>query len=189
MAKKDKKKAPEGHPSVRKEDFKPESVKNEQRLSSRNKKPFFSNYDYSEEGSNETSPGGGLYHGRMDKHKSVKDFIEKRRKKNSKTKNAVQVRCIAFMSLGEEKTVRDLGEDIEISPDVSEDLSESISRTMSFLSGMSHDFGTNINESLIESIRDYSGNLALLCNMIINGKSYSEEDTRDAIHDFVGNDE
>jgi ribosomal protein S4 len=45
---------------------------------------LFKNYDYTAEGPNETSPGGGLYHGRMDRWKSVKDFIEQRRKKNKK---------------------------------------------------------------------------------------------------------
>jgi hypothetical protein len=40
----------------------------------------FRNYDYTDEGPNETSPGGGLYHGSMDRFKSVKDFLDKRRK-------------------------------------------------------------------------------------------------------------
>lgn len=47
---------------------------------------FFSNYDYTDEGPNETSPGGGLYHGPMDKYKSIKEFLSKRRK-NNKIKN------------------------------------------------------------------------------------------------------
>ena len=42
--------------------------------------PVFTNFDYTEEGPNETSPGGGLYHGKMDKYKSVKEFVTKRRK-------------------------------------------------------------------------------------------------------------
>jgi hypothetical protein len=51
------------------------------------RQPFsFRNYDYTEEGPNETSPGGGLYHGPMDRFKSVKDFLEKRRKE-MKTRN------------------------------------------------------------------------------------------------------
>ncbi len=40
----------------------------------------FRNYDYTEEGPNETSPGGGLYHGPMDRFKSVKDFLDHSRK-------------------------------------------------------------------------------------------------------------
>ncbi len=43
--------------------------------------PFhFKNYDYTDEGPNETSPGGGLYNGPMDRFKSVKEFLDKRRK-------------------------------------------------------------------------------------------------------------
>ncbi len=53
---------------------------------------FFSNYDYTEEDPDETSPGGGLYHGKMDKYKSVKDFVEKRRKENAKIKKKISAR-------------------------------------------------------------------------------------------------
>ena len=51
--------------------------------------PWFRQYDYggSEEAS-ETSPGRGLYNGRMDKYKSVKDFIEAKRKRRRKMKRA-----------------------------------------------------------------------------------------------------
>jgi len=40
----------------------------------------FKNYDYTNEEANETSPGGGLYHGPMDKFKSVKEFREHKAK-------------------------------------------------------------------------------------------------------------
>lgn len=55
---------------------------------------LFRNYDYTNEGANETSPGGGLYHGRMDKYKSVKEFRDRKNKenkgldRNSQTKSA-----------------------------------------------------------------------------------------------------
>lgn len=80
MSKKKDNKAPEGHPKSRKEDSKSKPQTEEQRQATRNKKPFFRNYDYTQEGPNETSPGGGLYHGPMNKYKSVKDFTEKRKK-------------------------------------------------------------------------------------------------------------
>ena len=44
--------------------------------------PIFQNYDYTSEKANKTSPGGGLYHGRMDKYKSVTDFRNQKEKEN-----------------------------------------------------------------------------------------------------------
>lgn len=49
--------------------------------------PLFRNYDYTDDPSmNETSPGGGLYHGRMDKFKSVKEFRDYKDKETKKRK-------------------------------------------------------------------------------------------------------
>jgi hypothetical protein len=45
---------------------------------------FFANYDYTEAEPNETSPGGGLYHGDMGKYKSVSEFIRKRRRQRGR---------------------------------------------------------------------------------------------------------
>lgn len=45
----------------------------------------FDNYDYSEDTAvSDISPGGGLYHGPMDRFKSVKEFIDKKREQNKK---------------------------------------------------------------------------------------------------------
>lgn len=44
--------------------------------------PWFKNYDYGDpDKATETSPGTGLYSGKMDKYKSVKDFIDQKRKR------------------------------------------------------------------------------------------------------------
>jgi hypothetical protein len=52
-------------------------------------KLWFSNYDYvGPEEATEISPGKGLYNGKMDKYKSVKDFIEQKRKRRRELKNA-----------------------------------------------------------------------------------------------------
>lgn len=53
--------------------------------------PFFSNYDYTEGEPNETSPGGGLYHGYMGKYKSVEEFLKKRRKQQKRKKALKQL--------------------------------------------------------------------------------------------------
>ena len=89
-------KAPQGHPSVRKEDFKSKTQTDEQRQSARNKKPFFSNYDYTDQEPDETSPGGGLYHGPMNKFKSVKEFIDKKRSKKKDKKAEIYSRLVKF---------------------------------------------------------------------------------------------
>jgi len=57
--------------------------------STRPLEPFYTNYDYIDQtpGQREkdrSGPGGGLYHGKMDKYKSVKDFINKDRKRKRK---------------------------------------------------------------------------------------------------------
>lgn len=53
--------------------------------------PFFRNYDYGgPEGGSEVSPGTGLYHGKMDKYKSVKDFLDKARERKHR-KRALRV--------------------------------------------------------------------------------------------------
>jgi len=92
-----KKDAPDGHPTKRKEDFKSKPQTDEQRQGARNKKPFFSNYDYTTEGPNETSPGGGLHNGTKQKFKSVKEFVEKRRKENKKAKSSIASRHAIFI--------------------------------------------------------------------------------------------
>lgn len=61
---------------------------------------IFQNYDYTEEGANETSPGGGLYHGRMDKYKSVDDFLKKRKKEKSKKRIKALEEILNKISLG-----------------------------------------------------------------------------------------
>lgn len=47
--------------------------------------PLFKNYDYGgpEDGGG-VGPGTGLYHGDMSKYKSVKDFLDKARKRSRK---------------------------------------------------------------------------------------------------------
>lgn len=59
----------------------------------------FKNYDYTEEVSNETSPGSGLYHGPMDRFKSVKDFLDKRRKEVNARRERAQKRSELLQSL------------------------------------------------------------------------------------------
>jgi|SRR5690606_21296322 len=56
---------------------------------------LFRNYDYTNEEASEISPGGGLYHGRMDKYKSVKDFRNKKKKENEKLDRNSQTQTYA----------------------------------------------------------------------------------------------
>lgn len=53
---------------------------------------WFSNYDYGgPENATESSPGRGLYNGEMDKYKSVKDLLAKKRKRRRELKNAKNI--------------------------------------------------------------------------------------------------
>ncbi len=63
-------------PKPHKQQYKPEPTKPVQ---TRFKTPFFRNYDYTE---SKSGPGTGLYRGDMDRFKSVKEFIDKSRKRN-----------------------------------------------------------------------------------------------------------
>jgi len=61
---------------------------------------LFKNYDYidqskSEKENNESGPGGGLYNGKMDKYKSVKDFINSDRKMKRKQRKKKLVHLMA----------------------------------------------------------------------------------------------
>jgi hypothetical protein len=65
--------------------------------------PWFSNFDYggpSEGG--EESPGTGLYHGKMDKYKSVKEFIDKSRKRKHRKHALHELYAMVVNSSNEE---------------------------------------------------------------------------------------
>ena len=49
--------------------------------------PWYNNYDYGgPEDASESGPGRGLYNGKMDKYKTVKEFIDKKRKNRDKVR-------------------------------------------------------------------------------------------------------
>lgn len=81
-------------PPIKELPIKTSSSKKPKNLDVRNNIPFFKNYDlYGPEDPTETSPGTGLYNN-MDKYKSTKEFIEKKRKKR-KNKLATLIKLIA----------------------------------------------------------------------------------------------
>lgn len=87
----------------------------------------------------------------------------------------------------DDMTAIDTGKNIVISPALIDELLASIERTENHISEKRTEIqeaGEAVPETDIESIRDFSGNLALLCNMILNGKSYSEEEKQKAILDL-----
>ena len=91
------------------------------------------------------------------------------------------------LALELEKRVEDLGSELSITDPLMEDLIESIERTQNGLTEakgkIEGDPDRKYNQKTIEAIRDYAGHLALLCNMILSGKEYSEEEKIEAIHD------
>lgn len=83
------------------------------------------------------------------------------------------------------KTVTDVGENLKVSPDIVKDLKKSIDRTINGLKTLRDEVDQEVMpEAAIEQIRDYTANLALLCNMMINGKSYTEGEKQKALLDI-----
>jgi hypothetical protein len=84
------------------------------------------------------------------------------------------------------KRVVDLGDDLAITKDLVKDLQSSMSRTISVLKDQLPNISYPVvKEEDVKLIRNLAGNLALLCNMILNGKKYTEEDKAKAIGDDV----
>lgn len=64
--------------------------------------PLFRNYDYGGPGEgSEVSPGTGLYFGKMDKYKSVKDFLDKARKRKHRKRSLFFLSLIAKLGEGQ----------------------------------------------------------------------------------------
>lgn len=84
------------------------------------------------------------------------------------------------------KRVVDLGDSLAITKDLVEDLRSSMSRTISVLNDQLPNISYPVvKEEDVKLVRDLAGNLALLCNMILNGKKYTKEDKAKAIGDDV----
>ena len=90
----------------------------------------------------------------------------------------------------ERKRVEDKGDELEITKPLMQDLLDSMTRTCDHLKRAIPEMSRladkplpSIPQETIEQVRDYSGNLALLCNMILNGESYDESEKRKAIKD------
>jgi len=99
------------------------------------------------------------------------------------------VLAISILKLAEKKKVIDVGKNLQVSSDVVKDLHESIERTLQGIKELKSDVeGMEISEVALEKIRDYAGNLSLLCNMMLNGEDYDEEEKLKAILDVTTND-
>ena len=84
------------------------------------------------------------------------------------------------------KRVVDLGDGLAITKDLVEDLRSSMSRTISVLNDQLPNISYPVvKEEDVKLVRDLAGNLALLCNMILNGKKYTKEEKAKAIGDDV----
>jgi CheY-like chemotaxis protein len=71
----------------------------------------YKNYDYTDEEPDETSLGGGLYHGSMGKFKSIREFIEKRRKKLKERKEKFATLTYSITKMAANKKILVLDDD------------------------------------------------------------------------------
>ena len=93
-----------------------------------------------------------------------------------------------FAKLAEKpKKVRDLGDELKITTPLIKDLLSSMhgakSAINSAINKLENDKNDRYPKELIETIRDFSGNLSLLCNMILNKKNYSKKEIEKSIKD------
>ena len=64
--------------------------------------PWYQNYDYLAD-PKEDGPGPGLYQGKMDKYKSVKDFVEKSRERRRKKRKEALDYAISILKKYDKK--------------------------------------------------------------------------------------
>jgi hypothetical protein len=75
-----------------------------------------------------------------------------------------------------------------VNKDVWHDLAKSMKACKKVLKQHLKHVEKGMPRSHVEEVRDFAGNLALLCNMILNGKEYSQEEKVEAIRDEIGKD-
>jgi len=92
--------------------------------------------------------------------------------------------------IAEQRQVEDKGEKLEITKPLVQDLLDSMKGTCEHLkraipriSRLADKPLPSIPQKDVEQVRDFAGNLALLCNMILNGESYDEAEKTKAIKD------
>lgn len=138
--------------------------------------------------------GEGLNELQLGNYNRVLGCLEKKEEELTPEEAADAVESTAsvadsILKLAKKKQVIDVGKNLQVSPDVVEDLHESIQRTLQGIKEVKPNLeGMEISEVALEKIRDYAGNLALLCNMMLNGEDYDEEEKLKAILDITTND-
>jgi hypothetical protein len=88
-----------------------------------------------------------------------------------------------IICIAKKKSIVDLGNKLQVSTDIVEDIHESIQRTLDGIKNLDIK-GPEISKDVMNKIKDYTDNLALLCNMILNDKDYDEEEKLKTIIDI-----
>jgi hypothetical protein len=119
----------------------------------------------------------------------IKEIEEPEEEEKEERRKAAATRLQLLRSLAEEKTVEHQGDALDISEALLDDLITSLKGTKKSVDNQIDKLEkskSDVPKEDIESVRNFTGNTALLCNMILNGKGYSREDRRKAILDLAG---
>jgi hypothetical protein len=100
----------------------------------------------------------------------------------------IQDKVQSFLDLARGKRVEEIDDNVAITKPLAQDLKKRVDSAVSALTSLQKEVDDILDSGSIKKqdllkIRDFSGHLALLCNMILTGKPYTKEQKENSIED------